>query len=72
MIPIQTISFYILLAHAVLAVVLSWAYVRRYQVKRPPVGVLNLVDVAVMLAGVVFVPYLYLYLPLWLGTLLLL
>ena len=72
MIPIQTISFYILLAHAVLGVVLSWAYVRRYQVKRPPVGVLNLVDVAVMLAGVVFVPYLYLYLPLWLGTLLLL
>jgi hypothetical protein len=71
MIPIQTVSFYILLAHAVLAVVLSWAYVRRYQVKRPPVGVLNLVDVAVMMAGVVFVPYLYLYLPLWLVTLLL-
>jgi hypothetical protein len=72
MIPIQTVSFYIVLAHAVLAVVLSWAYVRRYQVKRPPVGVLNLVDVVVMLAGVVFVPYLYLDLPLWLGTLLLL
>jgi hypothetical protein len=72
MMPIRTVSFYILLAHAVLAVVLSWAYVRRYQVKRPPVGMLNLVDVAVMMAGVIFVPYLYLYLPLWLGTLLLL
>ena len=72
MIPIQTVSFYVLLAHAILAIVLSWVYVRRYQVKRPPVGVLNLVDVAVMLAGVVFVPYLYLYLPLWLVILLLL
>jgi hypothetical protein len=72
MIPIFTVSFYAVCLHALLAVLLSWAYFRRYQVKRPPVGVLNIVDVAVMMAGVVFVPYLYLYLPLWLAALLLL
>jgi hypothetical protein len=60
MTPMDTISFYVVLIHVLLAILLSWAYFKRYQLKRPPVGVLNLVDVAVMLAGVVAVPYLYL------------
>jgi hypothetical protein len=72
MTPMDTISFYVVLIHVLLAILLSWAYFKRYQLKRPPVGVLNLVDVAVMLAGVVAVPYLYLYLPIWLAALLLL
>src|SRR5262245_53890476 len=72
MIPIVTRSFYVVLVHVILAVLLSWIYFRRYEIKRPPVGVLSLVDVAFMMVGVVFVPYLYLYLPLWLVTLLLL
>jgi hypothetical protein len=54
------------LGHGGAAVVLSWLYFRRYPVTRPPVGVLNLTDVAVMFAAVVLIPYLYLVLPVWL------
>ena len=45
---------------------LSWVSIRRYQMTRPPLGVFNLSDIAVMLLGVVLIPYLYLYLPRWL------
>jgi hypothetical protein len=56
----------VILSFAAAAVLLSWAYFRRYAVARPPVGVFNLRDIAIMIGGVVLVPYLYLALPRWL------
>ncbi len=48
------------------AVALSSAYFRRYAMTRPPLGVFNLTDIAIMLASIVVVPFLYLALPHWL------
>lgn len=56
----------VILAHVAAALVLSWAYFRRCRIARPPIGVLNLRDVALMVGGIVVVPYLYLALPRWL------
>lgn len=50
----------------------SWAYFRRYQVTRPPIGVFNGQDLAIMVLGIILVPWLYLALPLWLTAALLL
>lgn len=49
---------------SVLAVLGSAAYFRRYEVPRPPIGRVNLRDVAFLLAAIIVVPYLYLALPL--------
>ena len=59
-------AFLVVLGHAAGAVLLGWFYFRRYQLTRPPIGVVNLDDVAFMVGGIVLVPYLYLGLPLWL------
>jgi hypothetical protein len=64
-------ALYVILGHSIGAVLLSWAYFRRFQVTRPPIGVLNMSDIALMLGGIVVVPYLYLALPLWLVSVLL-
>lgn len=56
----------IIYAHALLAMVLGWAYFSRFKLKRPPFGVFNLWDVAVMMTGILIIPYLYLALPTWL------
>jgi len=56
----------IVLGHVCGVVVLGWLYFRRYQVARPPIGIFNLADVAIVLCGVVVVPVAYLTLPLWL------
>jgi hypothetical protein len=50
------------------ALLLGWGYFRRYQITRPPLGVLNLWDVGLMVGAIVVVPYLYLALPLWLAA----
>jgi hypothetical protein len=47
------------------AVILSWFYFRRYAMTRPPIGVFNLGDVAVMIGMIILIPFLYLLLPLW-------
>jgi hypothetical protein len=62
----QLEAFLVILAYAVAALLGSWSYFRRYAITRPPIGVFNLWDVAIMLGGIVLVPYLYLALPLWL------
>jgi hypothetical protein len=59
-------SFYMVLGFTMSAVLLGWAYFRRYEIQRPPIGVFNLGDVAAMIGAIVVVPYLYLALPLWL------
>ncbi len=45
---------------------LSWGYLSRYRVSRPPIGVMTLGDVCVLIAGIILIPYLYLALPGWL------
>src|SRR5919109_497461 len=62
---VQTAIFIILL-FITGALGLAWVYFHRYQMPRPPIGLINLWDVALMLVGIVFVPYVYLALPLWL------
>ena len=52
------------LSFTLLTVVLASLYFRRLTVNRPPVGVVNRRDVAIVLGGIVAVPYLYLALPL--------
>ncbi len=43
----------------------SW-YFKRFSIKRPPIGVLNLVDLLVMMIMIILLPYLYIWLPPWL------
>jgi hypothetical protein len=50
---------------AVAGLLLAWAYFRRFQLDRPPLGAFNRTDVVVMLVALVTVPYLYLFLPAW-------
>ena len=62
------VAVWTLAAGAVLA---SWLYFRRWALTRPPLGTVNLDDVAFTLACIVTLPLLYLWLPGWLvGTLL--
>jgi hypothetical protein len=56
----------VILSLAAAAALLAWLYYRRFAIIRPPVGVFNLGDIAVMIAAVILVPFLYLLLPLWL------
>jgi len=55
-----------ILVHAISIITLGGLYFRHYQVTRPPIGVVNLWDVALLLGGIVLVPYLYLTLATWL------
>jgi hypothetical protein len=52
-----------ILIHAVASLSLGWLYFRSYAIQRPPMGVFNLWDVALMLGGIVLIPYLYLLVP---------
>jgi hypothetical protein len=60
------IAVLMVLGFASCTLVLSWVYFRRYTLARPPIGVFNLTDVGLMIAGIVLVPVLYLALPTWL------
>jgi hypothetical protein len=66
------LSYYVVLGCVACVLVGSWVYFRRYQVSRPPIGVFNLQDVAVMVLLIILVPLLYLILPLLLTATLLL
>ncbi len=59
-------AFYIVLGFTAGAVLAGWGCFLRFQLARPPLGVMTLGDVAVMIAATVIIPYLYLALPLWL------
>jgi hypothetical protein len=54
----------IVLAGGALAAGLGWRYFRRYAITRPPIGVFNLRDVAVLMTAIAVIPYVYLELPL--------
>jgi hypothetical protein len=61
----MVLATFIVLIHILAAVILSWLYFRRYAMTRPPIGVFNLGDIAVMIGMIILVPFLYLLLPLW-------
>jgi hypothetical protein len=48
------------------ALLIAYGCFHRFRLPRPPVGVINLGDVAIILGGVVAMPFLYLALPAWL------
>ena len=54
---------WIILGCVLAGMLLSMLYFRRCVIARPPIGVINLWDVALLLAAIVVVPYLYLGLP---------
>jgi hypothetical protein len=58
-------AFWVVLGHTAAAVLLGHAFFRRFRVPRPPVGVFDLGDVALLLGAVVLAPLLYLALPRW-------
>jgi len=60
----MSVEYIVVVALAVASALLSSVYFRRYQVTRPPIGVFNGRDVAVLLAAIILIPYLYLVLPL--------
>ncbi len=64
----QYLSYAVVLGGAVCAILGGWAYFRRYQVSRPPIGVFNLKDLALMVLFIILVPLLYLVLPIWLAA----
>lgn len=67
----MTTAAIILIALSAVVLLLGWGYFRRYQLTRPPLGVVDLSDVLFIVAAIVLVPYLYLGLPeLLVGTLL--
>jgi hypothetical protein len=51
-----------------LAMLLSLAYFARLRMAQPPLGVMNLSDVALAMVCIVLVPYLHLALPAWAST----
>lgn len=50
---------------AIATILLGWVYFGRWQIQRPPVGVMNLGDVLIVLGGVAAIPLLYLAAPTW-------
>jgi hypothetical protein len=60
----MTVEYTVVTLLAGASALLCSAYFRRYQVTRPPIGVFNGRDVAVLLTAIVLIPYLYLVLPL--------
>lgn len=55
----------VLLGFSSAALLLSALYFRHYQIERPPIGLFNHEDVAILGVLIVLVPYLYLDLPAW-------
>jgi hypothetical protein len=58
------VDFVIVFAGGALAACLSWLYFRRWAITRPPIGVFNLRDVAILTTAIAVIPYVYLELPL--------
>jgi hypothetical protein len=61
----MAVSFAIVVALSASTVLLSYLYSRRWNVVRPPIGLMNGFDIVVIAAGIAVAPLLYLTLPLW-------
>jgi hypothetical protein len=57
------VDLVVIITGAALAASLSWMYFRHYAITRPPIGVFNLRDVAILLVSIAVIPYVYLELP---------
>ena len=64
-----TTSILIVYALFLLAILLSLLYFGRYRMPQPPLGVMNLWDVALTMVIIIIIPYLHLFLPGWANTL---
>jgi hypothetical protein len=64
-------ALWVVVSFEAAAVLVAWWYFRRIRIHRPPIGVMNLRDVALMIGAIVLVPYLYLALPAWFAAALL-
>lgn len=64
----EAVSLFVVLGCTAAVVLLGWAYFQRYQLVRPPLGVINLWDVGLMIGASVVVPYLDQIVPLWIVT----
>jgi hypothetical protein len=60
----MSVDLVVIITGAALAACLSWLYFRRYAITRPPIGVFNLRDVAILVIAIAVIPYVYLELPL--------
>lgn len=63
-----TTSILIVYALFLLAILLSLAYFGRFRMPQPPLGVMNLWDVALTMIVIVIIPYLHLFIPGWANT----
>lgn len=61
-------SYWVVIAFASGGLAFAWWYFGQFRVSRPPIGVFNLRDVALMIGAIVLVPYLYLAVPPWLAA----
>ncbi len=58
-------SHIVILGFTAACALASWGYFSRWQMSRPPIGVLNLRDIVVTFVFIVFMPLLYIALPDW-------
>lgn len=61
----RTTAILVILGCGASAIGLSWLYFRRCRLNRPPIGVINLHDIAFMIGSIIVIPYLYLWLSPW-------
>ncbi len=62
------LSFAVVLGCVCCSLLGGWCYFRRYTISRPPIGTFTRTDLAVMMVMITLVPFLYLWLPLWLAA----
>lgn len=58
-------SVLVILGCTICAIFCAWWYFRHYEMARPPIGVFNLKDIALMIFCIILIPFLYLVLPSW-------
>lgn len=58
-------SYIVVMGFVAACVLAGWGYFRRWQLARPPIGVINLRDVTVTMVFIILVPLLYIALPDW-------
>jgi hypothetical protein len=64
-------ALWVVVSFEAAAVLVACWYFRRIRIHRPPIGVMNLRDVALMIGAIVLVPYVYLAVPAWVAPTLL-
>lgn len=63
-----SVSFAVVLGCVCCSLLGGWGYFRCYTMSRPPIGVFTRTDLTLMMVMIILVPFLYLWLPLWLAA----